>query len=426
MAEWNPPPLNAVSTLVACLAFFASTLWVLNRGPAAKPPTSSSAASAGRLKALIDRGRELPKAGRGFQEHTAWGDEASGVRWTRASLVAELTNSSQARLPLLVAWPANAPGAKNPPSTSGLSSKGSKPPPGGPPWPVVLVLHGTSRAKSDPSVKEAMARCARRGWAAVTFDSRYHGERSGLMSGDYEQLARWEQEMSKAEREAPYQQSLVDAYRAGGRGERPFIYDPCFDLLRVLDWIGERPDLFDAGRVGATGISLGGMIVWLAAAVDQRVKVAAPMIGVQGFQWAIDHASFQARVDSIRPVFEAAAHDLALEEERVKGGGGGKKAEIDARAVASVWDALVPGLRGEFDAPRSLALIAPRPLLLVQGGKDPRCPVQGVREAFEAAKQGYGSLGEGDKISLFVDEGAAHEATSAMWDAVFSWFERHL
>jgi dienelactone hydrolase len=43
-----------------------------------------------------------------------------------------------------------------------------------------------------------------------------------------------------------------------------------------------RPDV-DAARIGMTGVSLGGMHTWLTAAVDERVAVAAPMIGVQHF-----------------------------------------------------------------------------------------------------------------------------------------------
>lgn len=39
----------------------------------------------------------------------------------------------------------------------------------------------------------------------------------------------------------------------------------------------------DAARIGMTGVSLGGMHTWLAAAADERVAVAAPMIGVQFF-----------------------------------------------------------------------------------------------------------------------------------------------
>ena len=49
---------------------------------------------------------------------------------------------------------------------------------------------------------------------------------------------------------------------------------------RLLDYLKTRPDV-DAARVGVTGVSLGGMHLWLLAAVDHRVAAAAPMIGVQ-------------------------------------------------------------------------------------------------------------------------------------------------
>jgi len=74
---------------------------------------------------------------------------------------------------------------------------------------------------------------------------------------------------------------------------------------------------------------------------------------VQNFKYAIETETYGARVDSIRPVFEAARLDLGRDK-------------IDGHVVSAVWDALVPGLRDEFDAPNSLPLIAPRPLLLLQ------------------------------------------------------------
>ena len=50
----------------------------------------------------------------------------------------------------------------------------------------------------------------------------------------------------------------------------------------MLDYLETREDV-DAGRVGLTGVSLGGMHAWLCAAADARVAAAAPMIGVQNF-----------------------------------------------------------------------------------------------------------------------------------------------
>lgn len=37
------------------------------------------------------------------------------------------------------------------------------------------------------------------------------------------------------------------------------------------------------------GVSLGGMHAWLAAAADERIAAAAPVIGVQSFEWTVDH-----------------------------------------------------------------------------------------------------------------------------------------
>ena len=53
-----------------------------------------------------------------------------------------------------------------------------------------------------------------------------------------------------------------------------------WDLLGLLDLLEARPEV-DARRIGMTGVSLGGMHTWLTAVLDDRVAVAAPMIGVQ-------------------------------------------------------------------------------------------------------------------------------------------------
>lgn len=71
------------------------------------------------------------------------------------------------------------------------------------------------------------------------------------------------------------------AWRQGT--ERPFLLDNVWDLQRLLDYLATRPDA-DMARVGMTGVSLGGMHTWLCAAADERVAVAAPMIGLQCFK----------------------------------------------------------------------------------------------------------------------------------------------
>ena len=66
-----------------------------------------------------------------------------------------------------------------------------------------------------------------------------------------------------------------------GRARAPFLAGQRLGHhVMLLDYLDARPDV-DSARIGMTGLSLGGMHTWLAAALDDRVAVAAPMIGVQ-------------------------------------------------------------------------------------------------------------------------------------------------
>jgi hypothetical protein len=83
--------------------------------------------------------------------------------------------------------------------------------------------------------------------------------------------------------------------------------------------------------------------------------------------------------------------------------------------VRTVWERLLePGLREHFDAPRSLAAIAPRPCLVVNNAADPRCPRAGVElaccEAWRAAPQ--------HSLGLLLDTSvAAHPLPPEDWAA---------
>jgi poly(3-hydroxybutyrate) depolymerase len=96
------------------------------------------------------------------------------------------------------------------------------------------------------------------------------------------------------------------AWRDGG--ELPFLLDNVRDLQRVLDYLEGQP-FVDAARIGMAGVSLGGMHTWLCAAIDGRVAAAAPLIGVQGFQWAISNHAYHARVESLSRAFQLIAKE---------------------------------------------------------------------------------------------------------------------
>ena len=328
----------------------------------------------------------------------SWEEEA--LRWERWEL------QTAERLQVLLAQAPAAPTAPTAPAASAASRSS---------LPAVLFLHGTG--SSADQVIPHLAGYARAGFVAVGFDSCYHGSRGAP---------------------ADYSAALVRAWKAPG-SEHPFIYDSTFDLLTVVDFIASLKQV-DAARLGATGISLGGMHAWFLAACDERIAVVAPMIGVQGFRYAVERDLWHARVDSVRSVFMAAAEELRGDAEA-----------IDAEVVRVVWERINPGLLDEFDAPQSLRLIAPRPSLIVNGEDDPRCPIDGVKEAIASAKAAFAAdsaqeqqeqqdgSGAGQKqdtvdrtlptdhsLSLFVAKGVKHAITDEMLQEVRRFFELHL
>ena len=113
----------------------------------------------------------------------------------------------------------------------------------------------------------------------------------------------------------------------------------------------------------------------MTAAIDERVACAVPLIGVQAFDWALGAGQWQGRAASLREFFEA----VALEAGR----------PLDAALVREVWERIAPGLLGPLDAVNALPLIAPRPLLVLNGERDARCPLEGVRLAAAAATCAY-------------------------------------
>ena len=79
-----------------------------------------------------------------------------------------------------------------------------------------------------------------------------------------------------------------------------------------------------------------------------------------------------------------------------------------------------------YDAPRSLPAIAPRPLLIVSGACDPRCPVRGLRPALRAAERAYRLHGASDSFGAVIQDGVGHEVSPEMDAAVEAFFIKQL
>ena len=262
--------------------------------------------------------------------------------------------------------------------------------------PVVFVLHGTGGSKEQ--MLPHLRKYAKSGYLACSIDSRYHGERGSP---------------------ADYTAALVAAFDANGAGDadaqHPFMYDTAWDLMRVLDWVERRPDV-DASRIGMTGISLGGMHTWITSAVDSRVTAVAPLIGVQNYRWVLENSLWQARVESLAAFFEVIRTRLG-------------KPRVDDEVVELVWRRICPELIDgsmAMDAPSSLQLIAPRPLLVANGELDMRCPKVGVELAVAAASRAWEGLPAELQPKLYFDPGGGHAVSDAMWRLVDEFFDQHL
>lgn len=259
--------------------------------------------------------------------------------------------------------------------------------------PVVIVLHGTGSNKE--SQKAFLTDLARHGFVAVAIDGRHHGARA---------------KAGKAAKANEYVDAILRAYRTGGA--YPFFFDTAWDVMRLIDYLETRDDI-DPRRIGLTGISKGGIETYLTAAIDPRVSAAAPFIGVQSFRWAIEHDSWQSRISTVQAAFDAAARDSGV-------------AKPGAEFVRRFYDRIAPGIYGKFDAPAMLPLIAPRPLLAINGDSDPRTPLPGLNACADAARAAYRAAGAEDKFVLHLQPDTAHKVLPESRTLAREWFVRHL
>ena len=246
--------------------------------------------------------------------------------------------------------------------------------------PVMICLHGTGGNKYG--MRPYLEAFATEGFVAVAIDARYHGDRADGKKG--------------SER---YVQAATDAWnlaRAGKPHEHPWFYDTCWDLWRLVDYLETRPDV-DPKRIGMMGISMGGIETWLAASVDDRVAVAAPLIGVHSLRWSLENDQWQARANTIRATHVAAAKDLG-------------EAEVNRKVCREVWEKIVPGITGDFDCPNLLPLFAGRKLFIGNAELDPNCPLPGAKLAFAAAEAAFKKSGTG-KLVIDVSPNVAHKVT---------------
>ncbi len=258
--------------------------------------------------------------------------------------------------------------------------------------PIVIAMHGTGGKKE--SNLGLLKKLALKGCAAVAIDGRFHGERVKDLPGTDH-----------------YNQAILNKFKSESKGF-PLYWDTVYDIMRLIDVLSAREDL-DGGRIGLIGFSKGGIETYFAAAADPRISVAVPCIGVQSFNWGLENDSWHARVNTVKSAFEGAVKSAGIEKP-------------DTAFARTFFDKVVPGIYGQFDGPVMLPLIAPRPLLMINGDSDANTPLTGVNICAEKAKAAYAKAGAEDKFKQIVEPHTPHKVNEDALNEAVEFFAKHL
>ena len=241
-----------------------------------------------------------------------------------------------------------------------------------PPYPVVVALHGhgeggtavtvgapateEQRRAVDEENRDFARQAVERGYAALAPTMRGLGD-----------LA------NEADEELGYRTCHTLQLHAQLFG-RSLAGDRVWDVTRVLDFVDERADL-DEERVTVTGHSGGGTAALFTAAVDERVDVAAVSSYVCTF------------ADSIAAMDHCECN-------------------------------YVPGVLGLGELYDVAGLVAPRPLVAVNGAEDHIFPIEGTRRAFERLESVYAGADAADRCELHVGDGGHEYYPDGVWPFV--------
>lgn len=201
---------------------------------------------------------------------------------------------------------------------------------------------------------------ARHGYVCLTLDTIQLGEIQGIHHGTYREGMWWWNSRG-------YTPAGVEAWNG----------------IRALDYLQSRKEV-DPERIGVTGRSGGGAYSWWVAALDDRIKAAAPVAGITDLQNHVVDGAVEGHCDCM---FMVNTH--------------------------------------RWDYPMVAALVAPRPLLIGNSDKDPIFPLDGVRRLHEKVSRVYELFKATNKLGLVITEGP-HKDTPELQKAVFEFFNRHL
>jgi hypothetical protein len=156
-----------------------------------------------------------------------------------------------------------------------------------------------------------------------------------------------------------------------------------WNSMRSLDYLSTRPEV-DTNRFAITGRSGGGAYSWFTAAMDERIKCAAPVAGITDLENHVVDGAVEGHCDCM---FMVNSH--------------------------------------RWDFPQVGALIAPRPLLFGNTDADTIFPLDGVVRTHAKIRRIYELLRADEKLGLAITAGG-HKDTQEIQLPVMRWFNQHL
>jgi dipeptidyl aminopeptidase/acylaminoacyl peptidase len=157
------------------------------------------------------------------------------------------------------------------------------------------------------------------------------------------------------------------------------------DDLMAFDYLASRPEL-DKQRVGVTGMSMGATRSWWLMALNERIKTGVAVACLTRYQNLIEQQG------------------------------------LDRHGIYY----FVPGVLNHFDTEAIVSLIAPRPVLFLNGDRDVGSPTEGVHEIGRAVRRLYRLYGAGRKFESRVYKGIGHSYTPSMWKLMLDWMVKYL
>ena len=223
--------------------------------------------------------------------------------------------------------------------------------------------HAWEEGKAHPDAQAFAINLSRMGFVLLVFDGIGQGERAGSPAGH---------RYSELRLVGVTQQALVQ-----------------YETRCALRYLRSRRDV-DPSRLGMAGTDGGGFATWIAAALDDDISVAVVID---------DTTDFHGRIPYFRSLD---GHELDDQH------------------------TLVPGIFRYANNHELLALVAPKPLLIVQSSSDESYSITGARTVRDYGTAIYTTLHERTRIAFVEDESNGRGLQKAKREAAYGWLLRWL